>query len=114
MWISDLAGMEGRNRMYDVSGTTLTERHEQSSLQYGTFRKVNACTMIIMLTRLSTPPSISSEHQMQGFIFLDQSFWPLSQIATRKVELLLLALQNCEKRSFSLDTLPHPEGKLYH
>jgi hypothetical protein len=55
--------------MYDVFGSILTERHEQSSLQYGTFREVNACTMIIMLTRRSTPPSISSEHPDAGLHF---------------------------------------------
>ena len=52
--------------MYDVFGTISTERHEQSWLQYGIFRKVNACTMIIMLTGLNIPPSISSERPDVG------------------------------------------------
>lgn len=55
------AGKVERNKMYDVCGTTLMERHEQSSSQFGTFREENACIMITMRMRKSILPSISFE-----------------------------------------------------
>lgn len=52
-------GREGRNRTFDASATTLTGRLERFLSPFGTSRKVNDCTMIIMPTRPNILPNIS-------------------------------------------------------